>query len=384
MRLHLYLAVAIGLSIQGTVCTDEDDPLRELYDRAIENLKKQEVASQQTSGQCSISTAERRKDWDTLTSDEKADYIQAVQCLFDLPTRSDKSWAAGARTRYDDWPAIHINQTAYIHRTGNFLTYHRYLTWTYEQALREDCGYKGVQPYWNWFKYQSDVTKNPLMDGSDLSMGGNGAFFEHNGTLAAGGLVYMPSGVGGGCIESGPFANQQISLGPIAPAMRGMSAPVSNTNAYNPRCLRRDLNSYAASKWHTWENLLNITTGEASHSIAAFQTEFQGRPPDGFLGLHSGGHHTIGGDNSDNYSSATDPLFFFHHAMVDFVYWLWQALHSEMAGDISGWRIPQNDSLGTSLTTDRLEVGATGSSEVTVGDMLDTLGGSPACYIYEY
>jgi tyrosinase len=46
------------------------------------------------------------------------------------------------QNRYDDFVAQHINQTLSIHGTGNFLTWHRYFTYGYEKALREECGYK--------------------------------------------------------------------------------------------------------------------------------------------------------------------------------------------------------------------------------------------------
>lgn len=285
--------------------------------------------------------------------------------------------------RYDDFAAIHINQTLSIHGTGNFLTYHRYLTWLYEKALRDECGYSGAQPYWNWFKYQDDVTKNPIFDSSTLSLGGNGQFFEHNGTLAAG-LVYVPSGQGGGCLRhtGSAFDNLTINLGPMRPAMRGMSDPVKDTNVHNPRCLRRDLNSYAATKWHVYSNLLNITVGAASGSVRLFQDEFQGRPADGFLGLHSGGHHVIGGDNSDNFSSVVDPAFWLHHAMVDYVYWLWQALHLDIADTVEGTRAARSDALGPTLRTDLLLMGATGQDR-PISELLDTMGQTPLCYIYE-
>jgi hypothetical protein len=77
--------------------------------------------------------------------DRKA-YIKAVQCLRALPAKSDQSWAPAAKTRFDDFVAIHVNQTMYIHGNGLFLTWHRYYVWAYEQALRNECGYKGYQP----------------------------------------------------------------------------------------------------------------------------------------------------------------------------------------------------------------------------------------------
>lgn len=58
--------------------------------------------------------------------------------------------APGAKSRYDDFVALHINQTTQIHMTGNFMMWHRYYTWAFERALRDECGYKGYVPYWNW------------------------------------------------------------------------------------------------------------------------------------------------------------------------------------------------------------------------------------------
>lgn len=82
----------------------------------------------------------------TLSKKEKKSYIDAVKCLQSKPSKSPASFAAGAKTRFDDWVAVHLNQTQMIHYTGNFLTWHRYFTWLYEEALRNECGYKGTQP----------------------------------------------------------------------------------------------------------------------------------------------------------------------------------------------------------------------------------------------
>lgn len=88
---------------------------------------------------------------------------------------------------------------------GNFLTWHRYITWVYENALRMECGYQGYQPYWNWFVDTEDLRQNSLFDGSDTSMSGDGYFVQHNGSLTGSGNIYLPSGQGGGCVMSGPF-----------------------------------------------------------------------------------------------------------------------------------------------------------------------------------
>lgn len=82
----------------------------------------------------------------SLSAKDKKAYISAVQCLMTKPARTPSSIAAGAKNRFDDFVAVHINQTLEIHYTANFLSWHRYFTWAYEKALQEECGYQGTQP----------------------------------------------------------------------------------------------------------------------------------------------------------------------------------------------------------------------------------------------
>lgn len=55
-----------------------------------------------------------------LSKPERKDYIKAVQCLRELPSKSNPEFAPGARARYDDFVAVHINNTRTIRATGNF------------------------------------------------------------------------------------------------------------------------------------------------------------------------------------------------------------------------------------------------------------------------
>lgn len=48
---------------------------------------------------------------------ERKAYIAAVRCLQTKPSTADPAFAPGARTRYDDFVAVHINQTLSIHGT---------------------------------------------------------------------------------------------------------------------------------------------------------------------------------------------------------------------------------------------------------------------------
>lgn len=87
-----------------------------------------------------------RHDRGSLTSTQKVNYINAVQCLMSTPARTPSTIASGAKSRFDDFLATHINQTLTIHYTANFLAWHRYFIWLYEQALKQECGYTGAYP----------------------------------------------------------------------------------------------------------------------------------------------------------------------------------------------------------------------------------------------
>ncbi|KFA68508.1 hypothetical protein S40285_05385 [Stachybotrys chlorohalonatus IBT 40285] len=382
--------VALGLSAASVSAapsargTEEADSLmRAFNEEVVTTLKAEEEsggAEKRSPGSCNIFNAEVRRDWASFSKCERKAYLDSVLCLQRLPGKSDRNWAPGVRTRYDDFVAIHIHLTQSIHSTGNFLTWHRYFVWAYEQALKNECGYKGAQPYWNWFANTDNVYASPLYDGSDTSFGGDGEFFAHNGSLAATGAVHFPSGRGGGCIQSGPFKDYVVNLGPIRPGMQGLEPSPTGNLGYNPHCLRRDLTQEALS-YMTATNLLNITVGAASGSISLFQNELQGRFGDAFAGMHSAGHYVAGGDGSDVFASVTEPTFFLHHAMVDRLYWVWQVLHRPIANTIAGTitianRPPSRDA----VVDDILNIGVIGPN-ITIREAFDTLGG-PFCYIY--
>jgi tyrosinase len=52
-----------------------------------------------------------------------------------------------------------------------------------------------------------------------------------------------------------------------------------------------------------------------------------------FMGVHHGGHYTVGGDaGSDFLNSPPDPTFWFHHGVIDRVWWIWQNQDLETRG----------------------------------------------------
>ena len=73
--------------------------------------------SESKRGGCTLQNLRIRRDWRTFSKTQKKDYINSVLCLQKLPSRTPAHLAPGARTRYDDFVATHINQTQIIHYT---------------------------------------------------------------------------------------------------------------------------------------------------------------------------------------------------------------------------------------------------------------------------
>lgn len=100
-------STAIAYTPADTSGTDQ------LAAQGLANLKAYEKTANFT---CSTETAHVRKEWDTLSEGDKKDYIDAVLCLQSKPAISG-ALAPGAKSRYDDFVATHINQTLSIHGT---------------------------------------------------------------------------------------------------------------------------------------------------------------------------------------------------------------------------------------------------------------------------
>ncbi|KAG9256690.1 uncharacterized protein F5Z01DRAFT_741998 [Emericellopsis atlantica] len=340
--------------------------VEDFRDLAMQALESQQADLQRRSeqGSCTLENARVRRDWEHMSKCERKGYIKAVQCLWDLPA-VDTEFSA-AQNYFDEFVAIHANVTDFVHGTANFFTWHRYLIALWEDTLRDQCGYKGALPYWNWYKYQSALHLSPVFDGSDTSFGSTGEYFPHNGK-------------GGGCIKDGPFVGYTINIGPIRPAMNGYEPWMKDQRDYNPRCQRRDL-VHAASERYTVDGLYDLLAGDHSHTVELMQNEFQAA---GTLSQHGAGHYAMGGDGSDVFTSLNDPAFYLHHAMVDKLYWMWQALHPKEANTVAGTLTYMNIVPSRNGTVeDELDVGILGP-HLKIKDTFNTLGGTPYCYIYE-
>lgn len=174
----------------------------------------------------------------SLSKAERLQYVNAVKCLQSKPALTPASVATGAKSRagcrsdplfqvlanvlqFDDFIVTHIQQTVTIHYTGNFLGWHRWFLYTYEQALRNECGYTDYSPYWDWPKYASAPQNSPIFPGDAYSLGGNGEYIAHNGTVITpppgveGNPVVLAPGLGGGSAQTGPFKDMVVNVRPV-------------------------------------------------------------------------------------------------------------------------------------------------------------------------
>ncbi|KAK4156065.1 hypothetical protein C8A00DRAFT_31115 [Chaetomidium leptoderma] len=393
--LSLVIACVLGasppkMSDFSAAQIENGDALDVLSKLAYNNVDpKLRCKSRRAPAGCTAANLRIRKEWRTLTKGQRKSYIAAVQCLRTKPSLLDPVTVPGSKSLFDDFVAIHLMQTMNIHLSGIFLTWHRYYTWVYEEKLRTECGYTGTVPYWEWGLDINDPAASPVFDGSDTSLGGNGEYFPHKGLILAepfnpAALIPLPPGSGGGCVRTGPFANMTVHIGPVGLAKYGTTDATSVPDPLNDhaRCLKRDLNAGVASRYTSFLNTTSLLL--QNNDIEMFQAIMQADPRyvHGELGVHGGGHFTIGGDpGADAFISSGDPAFFLHHSQVDRVYWIWQMLDLPNRKTVFGTQTFLDMPPSPEVTLDDLIDISPLAPPIRIGDLMSTVGG-PFCYVY--
>ncbi|SPO04626.1 uncharacterized protein DNG_07311 [Cephalotrichum gorgonifer] len=236
----------------------------------------------------------KRKAWHTFTRKEKKAYIDADLCLMGLPATLG---FPGAKNRFEELQWTHQVQASIIHSVGAFLPFHRLLMHAHEKILREECGYKGAQPYWDEARDAGNFVGSVVLD-PVTGFGGTGVGEDN-------------------CVEDGPFAGYVNGLGP------GYKV--------GDNCLYRDVNdtlsAMAAREYIDWcykkDNFVDFWRCAE-------------------LAPHNGGHAGVGGKMLDPIASPGDPIFYLHHTWLDKVFWEWQALDlPARLKDIGGENLPQ-------------------------------------------
>lgn len=172
-----------------------------------------------------------------------------------------------------------------------------------------------------------------------------------------------------------------VNLGPCKTEVENIAPnPQADCLGYNPRCISRDLSPQAAYDTRD-EAVASLITNFTT--IFTFQPQMEQSFP-GYLGVHSGGHYLIGGDaGSDFMNSPSDPAFWFHHGMIDRVWWTWQNLDFEkrekaLVGTLTAFNDPPTRN---ATLEDVITLGFVGVPNVTISDATNTLAG-PFCYVY--
>ena len=164
-----------------------------------------------------------RKEWRELTDAEKAEYTRAAVCLRELP-KSKYAAIDAVTTRMDELVHTHKTLNLEIHFVANFLPWHRWFTKLHEDLLRDECGFKGTQPYWDWSidADAKNVPNSPIFD-PVTGFGGDGQRTNSN----------EPGFQR--CVVDGPFANTNLTL--------GMGWPDVNEPGNRLHCFTRELNN---------------------------------------------------------------------------------------------------------------------------------------------
>jgi len=275
-----------------------------------------------------------RREWRTLDKADRANYVQAVQCLTSQPSSLRENGTA-----YDDFPWVHQKTHPTAHKSAPFLPWHRYYIHSYEKALKEQCAYDGVLPYWDWSQDSHNFEGSPIWD-SIHGFGGDGAGAETIGN--------------GRCVEDGPFAGTHAMF---------------YEDRDEPHCLAR---GFAQG-----EDLAALTDLVDPDQLEELMNEsdFSKFAPELERRAHTFISRSINGDFS-KYTGPYDPVFFLHHANLDRLWSKWQQKHdpTAYAGKASMY------SSAPASVNDMLDVGGL-LNGVPVSEVMSTTSGM-FCYQY--
>jgi len=251
----------------------------------------------------------------------------------------------------------------------------------------------------NYDRYTKDAKNSALFNGNATSMGGNGEPDPRYTGLRMGSTTIKSAG-GGGCVTEGPFKefvlhNQPVkesiqvinflisymaTVGPGSPVMNNVPKnPVAGGGGYNPRCMRRDVNSEVALG-ATAAKSYNLIT--LSKDINTFYNTLLTPPvnrSDPYnWGIHNSGHYISGGDpGGDPMVSPGDPIFYFHHAMLDRLWWIWQMQEPDT-------RVNAQVTLGGASASRKIDLKWLIGDVIPVLEAHDGLGGHGGAFCHVY
>lgn len=259
-----------------------------------------------------------RREWRSLSREERIDWIRSVKCLAALP--HDDAIAPTvfpdfppyklppqntSASFYDDLSYVHMDLSTKMHFMGLWLPWHRLLLEGFERALKSKCGFKGTQPYWDWTLDAPDFEHGSIWDDDPES--GFGSWGDVTGDYQ---------------IPAGAFAHDFV-----------LSYP-------SPHTIRRNftLRPYTTQRPEDGFPIpdlpanTTITLGEVNGMVAGYNGDFLGFSThfDRNEGPRTAVHRMIGGDSAGTCPSsdaaagcttnpamtANDPLFWYAQSAI--------------------------------------------------------------------
>lgn len=248
------------------------------------------------------------------------------------------------KTLYEDFPWVHQHYGSYSHDSAAFLPWHRYFIQVYEDTLREECGYTGTLPYWNWVLDWEDIAQSPVWD-PESGFGGDGNI---TGSVT---VNY------GRCVIDGPFAGLQASF---------------FGNEFRPHCLSRgflkgdQLQGFCGSRIRPEVIEETLRKPDYESFISSLEDRAHNAIPTGIKG------------DFGTFTAPYDPVFFLHHTQIDRLWWLWQQEHPERLTEYSGFG--SNNSSNLASLSDMVDLNVFARS-VPVSAVMNTAG-VLLCYQY--
>lgn len=188
---------------------------------------------------------------------------------------------AANHSEWDWWSKIHIDNTMPAHNNPLFFPWHRAYVLAFERRLQE-INASVVIPYWDWtFDWQRPI-ESPIF----------GADFGFN-------------------------------ITPNVPDCRFPRAFFKN------HCLLRQYNPANFTAYYSPSDVAKIISKQSTYD--AFRELIEIVP-------HGIVHTSLGGKDGDMalMNSPNDPIFWLHHSMIDYIWWIWQRAHPDQANDYKG------------------------------------------------
>ncbi|KAK8097638.1 Tyrosinase [Apiospora kogelbergensis] len=297
-----------------------------------------------------------RREWRSLTTGEKKDYMSAAMCLYTKPSQLN-----GEGSLLDDLTWVHIMQDD----PDSFsLGWPRNTDELPAQRMIEPCSYLGIacsststsntyentvdfkvnsRPYWDWTTDWQNLSSSSIWD-DETGFGGE--------------------------------ANKDFNAGCVTGLFGSVQALYTQNGSILPHCLSRSFHNYESGEGGSLSG--DFIKPAAMKRLAQAKNYGSFRYMlEGFA--HNFFHYQIDGDLNTS-AAPNDPLFWLHHVQLDRLWWLWQEEDARARQNDYSESEQQPSSSGPANLADVLQYEGLARA-IRVGDVMTTESG-PLCYRY--